>query len=472
MQHTIVLFNQRQGAFSDLPAKVDQVTDSRLPSEEYPRTLIVYLSCINQTDQHGMSLRNWFADWPRERLAQIYSGNERGDERFCGHTFKLGPQERRFGRLFFALKGSALGEAASPVFIDESTEGGLSRLSWAAVWRHRVSRILVESGLWELIFPPVISPGLKAWLNDFQPEVIYCQGYTLSFVWLALALRRELGLPICFHVADDWPTFLYRDSIVAWAIRPLVEHSARELITSAAVRFAIGPTMAAEYESRYGVPVQSLMQCDNIERFRAVTPRRVVEAGDFSIVYTGSLELGRWAPLADLCSATQLLQREGLNVTVTAFASAVPPEAINILREMPHLQILPPPPHDEVPAVLKGADILFLPETFNPGTARMIRLAVSTKAHLYMMSERPILVYAPSITGIVDYARREGWAYVVDRQDVGLLADGVQQLLVDRDLVRQLVQTGVRVALKNHDERVVRQRLVQSVQQLAVSVSL
>ena len=42
-------------------------------SIDYPRVLIVYNSRINTFDQHGVSIRGWFADWPKENLAQIYS---------------------------------------------------------------------------------------------------------------------------------------------------------------------------------------------------------------------------------------------------------------------------------------------------------------------------------------------------------------------------------------------------------------
>jgi len=65
---------------------------------------------------------------------------------------------------------------------------------------------------------------------------------------------------------------------------------------------------------------------------------------------------------------------------------------------------------------LKGADILFLPETFETQKAQAIQYSISTKATFYMMSERPILVYASPITGIVEYAKRDKWAFVVDEK--------------------------------------------------------
>lgn len=441
-------------------------TKAKTP-EEYPRVLIVYLSCINKADQHNMSLRNWFAEWPRDRLAQIYSGNEQGEERFCGHTFKLGPQERRWGRIFFRLRNTELLRAGQPVIPESGTGAPVQRFGIRDVVRYRVGKLLVNSGLWEVLFKPVLSPRLLDWVRQFRPEIIYCQGYTLSFSWLPVQLRRKLGVPICFQTGDDWPTYLYRDSCLAFAMRPFVERAARQLAAYSSLNFATGDSMAAEYRARYGTLFEPLMICDNIDRFRAAMPWRAVEPGRISIVYTGGLGHGRWKSLLDLCAAAVVVRDYGFDVTVTAFASSVPKEAANILHDTPNLQIAPPPSHEQVPAVLKGADILFLPESFDPAKATAIRLSISTKAHLYMMSERPVLLYASPITGVADYAKREGWAYVVDRKDVNLLAYGLRELLSDSSLSQRFVQRGIEVALKNHSERAVRGRLLHRMQSLA-----
>ena len=52
----------------------------------HPRVLILYNSKINAEDQHAYSLRSWFANWPRDNLAQIYSGGESNDSGFCGQS--------------------------------------------------------------------------------------------------------------------------------------------------------------------------------------------------------------------------------------------------------------------------------------------------------------------------------------------------------------------------------------------------
>jgi len=448
----------------------DSATCKRNELRQYPRVLIVHLSCINKADQNTMSLRNWFAEWPRDRLAQIYSGNERGEERFCGHTFKLGAEERRLGHLFFMLKRSALGEAMSPLVLDGQSSSALGRANRARLVLHKVSCLLVDSGLWEILFAPVVSPRLSAWIADFRPEVIYCQGYDLTFTVLPIMLAHRFGLPICFHTTDDWPSSLYRTSVIARVMRPQVTKAASRLIQASIVRFAFGQLMATEYAHRYGVPFESILIGDNLSRFRAARPTRVAQPGQVSIVYSGGFGHGRWKSLVDLSQAIDYLERStDLRLQVTAFTSSIPQEAASALCDLPHVQILPPVAHEAVPSVLKGADILFLPETLDPCEAANIHLSISTKAHLYMMSERPVLVYGSPEAGVVEYAQREGWAYVVDERRIERLAQALRDLATQPDLCLRLVQAGLEVAANNHEGRVVRRKFQQGLMSAACS---
>jgi hypothetical protein len=440
---------------------------------EYPRVLIVYMTCLNQADQHGVSLRSWFTEWPRERLAQLYSSADLGHEKFCGYTFQIGPAERRWGRLFFKLKQSSLGESSRPVSLPETpietVIDVLKPVNHLALMRSRLSLTLVRSGLWEILFPPRLSHRLERWVKEFNPQAIYCQGYSLAFAWLPVMLWRRFQIPVCFQTGDDWPDYLYKDSAVAWLVRPVVQRAVYDLLASATVRFANGDRMATEYQARYGCSFIPVMMGDSFERFRETQSRRVSPTDEISVVYTGNLGQGRWQSLVDLCAAGDLLRSEGYCVRITGFASTVPAEAVNILKRIADLQILPPPAHELVPAFLKGANILFLPETFDVEKAAEIRLSISTKAHLYMMSERPILVYGSSITGIVDYAKRDGWALVVDERNIHRLAEALRRLIIDIDLQKSLIKRGTEVARQNHDEVVIRRRFLTSLNQMVAN---
>ncbi len=121
---------------------------------------------------------------------------------------------------------------------------------------------------------------------------------------------------------------------------------------------------------------------------------------------------------------------------------------------------------EELPSYLKGGDILFLPETFDPVKANEIRLSISTKAHFYMMSEKPVLVYASPITGIADYAKKEGWAYMVEEQNLDKLANALRVLVTNSEYSKKIVNKGLEVVSKNHVAQKVRANFLERLSNL------
>jgi glycosyltransferase involved in cell wall biosynthesis len=202
------------------------------------------------------------------------------------------------------------------------------------------------------------------------------------------------------------------------------------------------------------------MMCDNPKRFNLAFPHRIVDEATKSIVYSGHIGCGRWISIIELCEAAKLLNTEGFKTIITVLATSIPKEAVNKLRGIGNLQILPGPSHKELPSFLKGADILFLPETFDEDRSEEIRLSISTKAHFYMMSEKPILVYASPKTGIVHYAKEGGWAYIVDEHNPDKLVHALRILLTNSEFCKKMVNQGIEVVAKNHMAEKVRVRFL------------
>lgn len=427
---------------------------------KYPRVLIIYHSRINKADQHGVSIRGWFGDWPKENMAQIYSGGEVGEEVFCSYNFRLGQKERRFGKYFYKLKGSSLGQSSYPLILNKRVTKINKHSLWSLLM-NKISIFFVNTGIWELFFKPILSDEMIQFIEKFNPQIIYCQGYQLTYTWLPVMIHNKFHIPICFQTGDDWPSSLYKDSFLSIVIKPIVNRSIMTLLSCAKARLANGKLMAEVFKKRYGFYFEPLMMCDDLSRFRSALPHRVVSNDSISIVYAGGLGHKRWASIIELCKAAELLRNENYKIIVTVFATEIPHEAISILRDQNNLQILHGPSHEELPSLLKGADILYLPETFDLIVARTISLSISTKAHLYMLSEKPILMYASPITGTMNYSLEERWGYNVQEHNLTTLANAIRNLLVDEGLQIQLIERGLEVASINHDQQKIRTRFLE-----------
>lgn len=435
----------------------------------FPRILIVAKTKINEIDSLGASLRNWFMDWPRENLGQIFSANPANSNDFCSHNYCLSAKDRRFGYMFAYLKKSSLGVYATPNRVESATNSSFLHNALYRI-KYKTSRFLTNSGVWELLFKPQISTLLAQWITDFNPDVMYVQGHDLTFMRLPLEIKSRFSTPICFQVSDDWVNHLYAKSPVSFILTKIVRTCFLELAKESACNLGVSNLMEEEYFTRYGISFKPLMLCDDITRFDSVHDDRQHSNNIIKIVYSGSLGLNRWKCLKDICLAAEKLNQQGYDIRVIAYATGIPVEAVNEFRELSLLIIHEAVSDEKVPSVLKAADILFLPESFDAEYRSYIKLSISTKCHLYMMSGRPILVYGPGEVGTIDYAKREKWGYVVDKEGYENLAEALKILLTNNGICNDLVKTSRVIAEQKHQAEIVRENLRQTISSAIVNI--
>jgi glycosyltransferase involved in cell wall biosynthesis len=431
---------------------------------KYPRVLVAALARINAVDSmnNGLLLRNLFGSWPREKLAQIYSSGDTGDEGFFGHYYKLGPQDRRLGRLFYKWKAEMLDAAA------KTARAQYNAASQAASTGSRARRLLVDTGLYEMIFTPRLSAEMRAWVEAFRPDIIFAQGYNLTFAWLPVLLKEATHARLAFFCSDDWPTYLYagllgESHFMRWLMGPIVRKSVSRLLDATDVPLAFGNPMAEEYADRYGKSFTVLSHADNPRRFESAQPDRVHPAGTFTIMAVGVFNQFRWPLLLDANESCRLLNAQGIPARVAVLSSAIDPEGARQLAKATYIDIFDDPGNDRLPCYLKGADVLLLAESFDEGFVSAIRLSLSSKAHLFMFSQRPIIVYAHPDTGIAKYALARGWARVVSRRDCQTLAEAIRDLLTHDNEANALIMRANEIARTFHSHDANQKRLLNAI---------
>ncbi len=227
---------------------------------------------------------------------------------------------------------------------------------------------------------------MVGWIERFKPNVIFVQGYNLTFTWLPLMIAERFQIPIVYYPTDDWPSDLYCSSKIGvkYFMHKSVQRLSSRLVELAALRIAFNPLMQSEYQARYRKDFIVLMHGDSWERFASIASKRLYPEDVHWIVSTGVFDEHRMPLLDDLEKACEILSARNLQVRATIFP--VNYYSINP-GEFRYLDFRPCPSHEELPAFLKGADVLFLPERFDE-SVEDIRLCVSSKAHLFMFSRR------------------------------------------------------------------------------------
>jgi glycosyltransferase involved in cell wall biosynthesis len=417
----------------------------------YPRVLIVLMPKVKADDQLNLLIRTQFGNWHKEHLAQIHStGDPGGHGEYLGYYYQLQNSDRLFGGLFRRLRGEVFDMVVMNTVKKQNSAHQKKIFSlWTKVFKKRFGDWLIASGLWEVIFHVRISNRMVKFVIEFKPDLIYCQGYSLGFVTLPMLISKRFNIPICFQTTDDWPSYTYK----GFPMSCLLRRRTQQLVSMASVRMAFGMKMQHLYESRYGKSFEVTYHLDDPYRFLmdyGVETEQVRINKKYRIVYTGSLALRRYEAIQDLLFAIRSLQTNNQAYQIDVYCSGLPKDIPRELLDASEVVFITMPSHEDLPKVLATASVLFLPESFSVAP-ELIEYAISSKAHLYMMSGKPILVYGPAYSGTVEYAIEEGWGLVVTERSEINLRDAVVEMFTDGERMLQLRKNAEECIKRHHD---------------------
>jgi hypothetical protein len=420
---------------------------------QYKKILIVSISRVNELDVNndGLLLRNLFSCWPKSKIGQVFSEGSNNEKGYFGSYYKLSNRDRLFGKFFRNIKDNN-----NRIEFEKSNYSYLSIKSLSSSVFFILKKIFFYTGWYELIFRPRLSKKIKKWISDFEPELILAQGYSITFTKLPILIKNYSGAQLAFLTYDDWPKYLYggilgESKLMSVIPRFILEKSIQKLMCAVDIPIAFGLPMQIEYTKRYKKKFESIAHCDNYERFENCLPVRLYDKSVFSIITIGSFGKFRYPLLEDLDKCCDKLISSGIDSKVTILSDTIIPEGLEFVSKMKNIEVLKDPGNDNLPCYLKGADLLLLIEGFDENYAKFIELSISTKAHLYMFSKIPIVIYAHGNTGIAKYAKEFGWAIVVDNRNSNLLFEAFQNIYSNVELVDRLKNRAISVALEYHD---------------------
>jgi len=99
----------------------------------------------------------------------------------------------------------------------------------------------------------------------------------------------------------------------------------------------------------------------------------------------------------------------------------------------------------EISKILGSADVLFLPITFYTSHSDVLLTASPSKLGDYLGAGKPILVLAPENSYISDYAKKHGFALVLNELNSIKLRQYIYELLDDNSLRQKLVKNAKKI---------------------------
>jgi glycosyltransferase involved in cell wall biosynthesis len=206
--------------------------------------------------------------------------------------------------------------------------------------------------------------------------------------------------------------------------------------------------MAKEYLSRYGKNFTTFHNPINIEFWKKYQKTNYELSINPTILYAGRIGLGIDDSLKLIADAIAVVN-ETLEISIN-FALQTPekPVWIKNYKNILHNSFVD---YDDLPKVFSESDLLVLAYDFSEESISFIRYSMPTKASEYMVSGTPIIIFAPEVTAIANYAQTYHWAKVITENNIGYLSAAITELIQSENTRKKLSRNAIKIAEKNHN---------------------
>ena len=268
-------------------------------------------------------------------------------------------------------------------------------------------------------------PRLGAMVNGFDCEGVLTVAH--GFGWLAAAdFAAKQNLPLHLIVHDDWP----RVADVKPAFRDWIDERFANVYRQARSRLCVSPAMCAAYERRYGVSAEVLypMRAIDCAEFEAPPARLGRIEGPFTVAFAGSINSSGY--IQALLGLQAALLSVGGRLLIFGPMSAQEArdcglaDSHTIVRGLLSATEL-------MDCLRKEADALFVPMSFAPEDRANMELAFPSKLADCTAAGLPLIVYGPSYSSAVAWARENDVAELIDIEQSTELSAAVARLAMD-----------------------------------------
>ncbi|MGR3303185.1 MAG: glycosyltransferase [Candidatus Scalindua sp.] len=291
----------------------------------------------------------------------------------------------------------------------------------------------------------------------------------LEVTWKGLQIIRLEKIDSIFVIADHYVElaallmhWLTGKKIVLW-LPDLYYHPDHnyicksrkfilQLLEPVVLRLANNVLVASEatkeyYKKRYGIETYELKHSVNLDVYNRLSNKQIAK-DEVTIIYTGIVTHSHYDAILDMVKVVEKFDDFNIKFLLVTTSDSEELKQMGIDGERIFYKRAD---RTEIPEIQQSADILFLPMAFKYYSDLNIKTASPSKLPEYLAVGRPILVYAPSNSYYVRYAREHEYALVVDQPDCNQLRQAIIKLQSDENLRDKLVSNAQRTVKRYHD---------------------
>ena len=431
---------------------------------EYAKVLIVCGEPFNASSATGITLSNLFRDWPKDRIAQIYTADMMPDPEICSINWRVSNKDLIFVKQLRQLMRRDSQNVAQ-------TEAPASTSSIQNIHNAKLSIIRKILVPFIDLLPYQLSEDMLGEITAFRPDVIYSILGGVRIIRLVNNLSERYSIPVVAHFMDDWlSTYSASGRSVATTLQRLMANQlTQQTLKKSSIGLSIGDVMADEYAERFRIPFTAFM--NPVALPDVDLSSRLLAKDEITLIYVGGLHLGRQENLIDLGQAIANVRKQGVRARLAVYAPQADIEQYGPVLRNDGVELRGTIAPHEVQGVLAQADVAVHVESFLEKFACYTRLSVSTKLPQYCAAGLPILAYCPSQVASGRYVQDHQCGVAVGTQDLAALEAAIRRFALEPALRLQFAKNALTVAHERHDALKERQRFRAVLAQAAVQTA-
>lgn len=430
---------------------------------KYPKVLIIG-NTLNKRTGIGITLSNLFEGWPSEKLAIATQGDinkiytNQAKQFYC-----FGDKETKVMwplKYFININKSKACDFNLHNEEMSQINSGFLKVLKQIMYENIVKKLLILTGLYFIRYNLCPSQKFTKWVKTFNPDIIYCASSNLHIYTFIKRLLCEYDCKLIIHVADDWANSNYNLTIyplkLYWEKRfkTVFEH----IVMCSSVRLAISEKMAKEYSKKYRKIFLPYHNPVKLENWEFVNQKTRTDRKEFKILYIGKVNKDTCEGINCLITAVSRLNEKFITFHVYSNTSRIQLKKKMRYYETHYRGSIE---HNNIPVLFQDYDALFLPLSFDKRSIQYTRLSMPTKLTEYMVSEKPILLYAPSELAVTEYLKENGCAFIIEEK--AKFNEGLNEFLSNSELRQVISKKAKMVAVKNHESKIVKKAFLNNI---------
>ena len=412
------------------------------------KKVLIFGQTFNDFSGGGITLTNLFKEWPKEALAVLsypfMLHNSSTD--VCQNYYQIGNEE-----LTWRFPLSLVKQKFPSGKIEIRSTGRVPVLGEAKNVRNYISSnivipILRWTGLIHCASFLHLSQKLKNWLSEFNPDIIYIQISNRESINFAIELIDYIRIPSVIHMMDDWPSTISAPGPFRNYWHKRIDRDLRLLLDKINIHLSISNAMSNEYSKRYGKAFTAFHNPVDLENYSDLHEIKKDIGKQFRILYLGRVGIANEKSIFRFASFISSYKPDEAIVTFDIYTKDINNYYIRGLNKLEGVNVHGPINHNQIQLLLHRYDLLLLPLDFTRPSLKFSRLSIPTKASEYMMSGRPILVFAPEQTAVSRFFFENECGHCVVSEDFEAIHAAMNMLIDNADYRGRLGDKAIRLA--------------------------